>query len=99
MAIAQEAEGRFRRRVSWGVVRDGQTSLFTSQSTPVMTRLRLSERMLLDTLVRGGVAKSRSEALAWCVRLVREHQGEWIDQLREALTHVEAVRAEGPDAA
>jgi hypothetical protein len=96
MAIAQEAEGRFRRRVSWGVVRDGQTSLFTSQSTPVMTRLRLSERMLLDTLVRGGVAKSRSEALAWCVKLVARHESDWLAELREALTGVEQVRSEGP---
>jgi hypothetical protein len=66
---------------------------------PVMTRLRMRERRGLDTLVDAGVARSRSEALAWCVRLVRQHQAEWIDQLREALVHVEAVRAEGPDTA
>jgi len=43
------------------------------------------------------VARSRSEALAWCVRLVGKHQSEWIESLREALTNVEKVRAEGPD--
>jgi len=71
--------------------------VLTSVAAPVMTRLRMEERRTLDTLVDAGVARSRSEALAWCVRLVREHQGEWIDQLREALVHVEAVRAEGPE--
>jgi len=96
MAIAEEAEPRFGRRVSWGVVRDGQTTLFTSQSTPVMTRLRLSERTVLDTLVRGGVARSRSDALSWCVKLVARHQSEWLGELREALADVDSVRREGP---
>ena len=66
-------------------------------SVPAMTRLRLPERAVLDTLIDAGIARSRSEALAWCVRLVGRHQGEWIDQLREAMAHVETVRAEGPD--
>ena len=35
-----------------------------------MTRLRQPERLVLDTLVAAGVARSRSEALAWSVRLV-----------------------------
>ena len=96
MAIAAEAEPRFQRRVSWGVVREGQTTLFTSQSTPVMTRLRLSERSVLDTLVRGGVARSRSDALSWCVKLVARHQSEWLGELREALSDVDSVRREGP---
>jgi hypothetical protein len=51
---------------------------------------------VLDTLVGAGVARSRSDALAWCVRLVREHQGEWIDQLRDALVAVEEARKSGP---
>jgi len=71
--------------------------LFTTHSAPVMTRLRMRERAVLDTLIDAGVARSRSEALAWCVRLVDRHQGEWIDQLREAMTKVEQVRADGPD--
>ena len=61
-----------------------------------MTRLRLDERRVLDTLVDAGVARSRSHALAWCVRLVSDHEGDWIEQLREALVHVEKVRGEGP---
>ncbi len=98
MRIADEAEARFGRKVSWAARCGDDEAVFTSVAAPVMTRLRIGERRTLDTLVDAGVARSRSEALAWCVRLVREHQGEWIDQLREALTHVEAVRAEGPDA-
>jgi hypothetical protein len=31
------------------------------------------------------------------VRLVGDHEGDWIAQLREALVHVHNVRAEGPD--
>ena len=52
---------------------------------------------MLDTLIDAGVARSRSEALAWCVRLVDRHQGEWIDQLRDAMSKVEEIRADGPD--
>jgi hypothetical protein len=96
MAIATEAEARFRRKVSWGVERDGVTTMFTNLSTPVMTRLRLPERAVLDTLIRGGIARSRSDALAWCVKLVGRHQSEWLADLREALAGVEHVRAEGP---
>jgi hypothetical protein len=96
VAIAEEAEARFRRKVSWGVEHDGATTLFTTLTIPAMTRLRLPERRVLDTLVDGGIARSRSEALAWCVRLVGRHQTEWLDDLRDALVGVERIRAEGP---
>jgi hypothetical protein len=96
MAIASEAESRFGRKVSWGVTSGATTTLFTSVSVPVMTRLRIRERALLDTLVEGGVARSRSEALAWCVRLVGQHEAEWVTDLREALVGVRKARAEGP---
>jgi hypothetical protein len=96
MRIADEAERRFGRKVAWGAECGDVRQVFTSLSVPVMTRLRISERRVLDTLVDAGVARSRSDALAWCVRLVRDHEGEWIDQLREALVHVQQVRDEGP---
>ncbi|HZP28639.1 MAG TPA: hypothetical protein VFC99_06780 [Acidimicrobiia bacterium] len=96
MRIADEAEQRFGRKVAWGAKCGDRKAVFTNLSVPVMTRLRMPERRVLDTLVDAGVARSRSDALAWCVRLVREHQGEWIDQLRDALVHVEKVRDEGP---
>jgi hypothetical protein len=96
MRIADEFEHRFGRKVSWGVTLGGETVLFTTVSAPVMTRLRQSERMVLDTLVDAGVARSRSDALAWCVKLVGANQSTWISGLRDALTHVEKVRAEGP---
>jgi len=94
--IAQEAEHRFRHKVSWGATCGDETELFTTLSMPVMTRLQMPERQVLDTLVNAGVARSRSHALAWCVRLVGENEGEWIQKLREALASVQQVRAEGP---
>ncbi len=95
--IAGEAEVLWGRKVSWGVRCGEVEELFTTHSAPVMTRLRMRERAVLDTLIDAGVARSRSEALAWCVRLVDRHQGEWIDQLRDAMSKVEEIRADGPD--
>jgi hypothetical protein len=96
MRIAQDAERRFERKVAWGVTVGGERTLFTTLSIPVMTRLRLPERQVLDTLVQAGVARSRSEALAWCVRLVGRHEAEWISELREALVRVNELRRRGP---
>ncbi|NUR82997.1 MAG: hypothetical protein HOY71_02790 [Nonomuraea sp.] len=95
--IAKEAERRFRQKVSWGVVVGGETVMFTTLSVPVMTRLRQSERQVLDTLVAAGVARSRSDALAWCVRLVGKNTDTWLGELRDALQHVDRVRSAGPD--
>jgi hypothetical protein len=94
--IASEAEHKFRRRVSWGVRAGDRTTMFTTLSVPVMTRLRQPERSVLDTLVDAGVARSRSDALAWCARLVGEHEQSWLADLRAALQHVEQVRDAGP---
>jgi hypothetical protein len=96
MGIADEAQQRFGRRVSWGASAGDVRKLFTTVSMPVMTRLRMAERSVLDTLVDAGVARSRSHALAWCVRLVGENQTEWIENLRNALVAVEKARSEGP---
>jgi hypothetical protein len=97
--IAQEAEHTYGRKVSWGVRSADRTVMFTTFSVPVMTRLRQNERLVLDTLVDAGVARSRSDALAWCVRLVGEHEDAWLGDLREALQRVEEIRAEGPGSA
>ncbi|WP_219467286.1 hypothetical protein [Nonomuraea rhizosphaerae] len=95
--IAKEAERRFRQKVSWGVVCGETTVMFTTLSVPVMTRLRQQERQVLDTLVAAGVARSRSDALAWCVRLVGKNTDTWLSELRDALQHVDRVRSSGPD--
>src|SRR5580704_1185235 len=95
VGMAREAEMRFGRKVSWGVLSEGRKVMFTTLSVPVMTRLRQAERRVLDTLVEAGVARSRSDALAWCARLVGEHEDAWLSALRDALRHVERVRAEG----
>lgn len=94
--IAREAEHRFRRKVAWGAHCGESSEMFTTLSVPVMTRLRQPERRVLDTLVDAGVARSRSDALAWCVRLTGEHADAWLADLREALRRVEEVRAQGP---
>ena len=94
--IAREAEHRFGRKVSWGVICNDKKVMFTTFSVPVMTRLRQPERLVLDTLVDAGVARSRSDALAWCVRLVGKHEDTWLADLKDALRHVEQVRADGP---
>ncbi|WP_030769722.1 hypothetical protein [Streptomyces sp. NRRL F-2664] len=95
--VAREAEELYRRKVAWGVrVGDG-TTLFTHLAVPVMTRLRQSERQVLDTLVAAGVARSRADALAWCVRLVGRNTDSWLADLRDSLDRVGRVRAQGPD--
>ena len=96
--IAREAEHRFQRKVSWGVRVGDHDELFTHVAAPAMTRLRQPERLVLDTLVDAGVARSRAEALAWCVRLVGRHEGDWLAELREAMSHVADVRTKGPAA-
>jgi hypothetical protein len=98
MSIAREAERRFDRKVSWKVRVGDRTELFTHVAAPVMTRLRQPQRQVLDTLVAAGVARSRSEALAWCVRLVGQHEDDWLSELRQAMTQVADVRAKGPAA-
>lgn len=99
MNIAAAAEERSGTKVSWAVTCggiEGRREVFTNVSAPVMTRLRMSERQVLDTLVDASVARSRSDALAWCVRLVGQHQGDWIQELRDAMVHVQRVREAGP---
>src|SRR5262249_24259074 len=97
MNIADEAQDRFGRKVSWGVEVGGERTLFTHVAVPVMTRLKQPERQVLDTLVDAGVARSRSDALALSVKLVGEHTDEWLAKLREAMQQVDDLRAEGPD--
>ena len=96
MGIADAAQERYGRSVAWGASCGDSSETFTNVSMPVMTRLRQRERLVLDTLVDAGVARSRSEALVWAVRLVGQHAEEWLGQLRDAMSSVEEVRARGP---
>jgi hypothetical protein len=98
IGIAREAEHRFDRKVAWGVRIGDRRMLFTHLAVPVMTRLRQPERQVLDTLIASGVARSRSDALGWCVRLVEKNLDEWLAELRKAIEDVERVRSEGPAA-
>ncbi|ORW02447.1 hypothetical protein [Mycobacterium kyorinense] len=97
MNIADEAQDRYGRKVSWGVEVGGERTLFTHIAVPVMTRLKQPERQVLDTLVDAGVARSRSDALAWSVKLVGEHTEEWLAKLRDAMSAVDDLRAQGPE--
>ena len=97
MEVAREAERRYGRKVSWAVQCGDTKASFTNVSAPVMTRLRQPDRIVLDTLVDAGVARSRSEALAWCVRMVQKHSDTWLADLRDSLEKVKQVREQGPD--
>lgn len=96
MEIADVAQQMWQRTVSWGVSCGDVEARFTTASVPVMTRLRIDERQVLDTLIDAGVARSRSEALAWCVQQVGRNQQEWIGRLKDAMSEVERIRSEGP---
>src|ERR1039457_2460232 len=98
MTIAREGQHHFGRIVSWGARAGGTTLVFTNLSVPVMTRLRQPERLVLDTLVDSGVARSRSDALAWAVKLVATNTDQWLRDLRDAMEAVESVRQQGPAA-
>ena len=98
MEIAREAEHRYDAKVSWGLHVGDHGELWTHVAAPVMTRLRQPQRLVLDTLVDAGVARSRADALGWCVRLVGQHEGDWLAELRDATGRVADVRAKGPAA-
>jgi hypothetical protein len=98
IAIAREAQRRYERTVSWGVAIGDHRELFTHLAAPTMTRLRQPQRQVLDTLVDAGVARSRADALAWCVRLVAQHEDDWLTELRDAMGKVAEVRTKGPAA-
>ena len=99
MAVARQAEHLYGRNIAWGAKAGGTTQVFTNASVPVMTRLRQPERVVLDTLVDSGVARSRSDALLWCVKLVASNADTWLADLRAAMESVETVRQQGPNVA
>jgi hypothetical protein len=95
--IARQGQFRYAREISWGARLGSSEELFTTASVPVMTRLRQPDRQVLDTLVDSGVARSRSDALVWAIRMVGEHADEWLGELRSAMEEVNRLRNEGPD--
>lgn len=96
--IARDLEARTGRKVAWGVTCGETSAVFTRLSVPVMTRLQQPQRQVLDTLVEAGVARSRSDALAWCVRLVAQHEADWLAELDDAMGALRTARAKGPAA-
>jgi hypothetical protein len=96
IALARQAEESFGRKVSWGTLGAGSRQLFTNVRAPITTQLALPERRVLDTLVAGGVAASRSDAVAWCIRQVGRHEADWLADLHDAAAHDPGGRAEPP---
>lgn len=96
MQIAEEAQRKYGKVLSWSAQCGDTIQLFAHLALPVMTRLRIAEREVLDSLVSAGIARSRAHALAWCVALVRKHESDWLKELREAMEGVRRVSAQGP---
>lgn len=94
--IAERAQENYQRRVSWAVACGDVEVAYTTASVPVMTRLAMEERAVLDALIDAGVARSRSDAVGWCVHLVAENEGEWIADLQQAMGEVTKLRNSGP---
>jgi hypothetical protein len=82
MKLARELQKQVGRSVAWGMRVGESTTLFTTRSTPVMTRLGRVERNVLDTLVAAGVADTRSAALAYAVRVFAAEHGDWLAEAR-----------------
>ena len=95
IALARQAEETFARKISWGVLRHGVQRLFTTVRAPVTAELAMPERRILDTLTESGVATNRSDAVAWCIRLVGQHEADWLRDLHDA-TASAGARAEQP---
>ena len=96
ITISQEAQRKYGRILSWGAECGEVRQMFTHLALPVMTRLRIAEREVLDALVASGIARSRAHALAWCVALVRQHEAEWLKELKQAMESVARVRSQAP---
>ena len=92
MRIARGLEDAFNRKVAWGARSREMGVLFTHLATPVMTRLRPARAVGPRHPGRRGVARSRADALAWCVRLVGQHEADWIARLQDAIKNVDEAR-------
>ncbi len=96
IAVAQQAEARYGRTISWGATAGATTRRFTTVRATVAARLDLDQRKVLDHLVAAGIAEHRGQALAWCVDLVRQNEEAWLSRLKEALKNLEQTATEGP---
>ncbi len=90
--VARELERELGLPVAWGMRAGAVESLFSTRTSPVMTRLGRAEREVLDTLVAAGVAETRSSALAYAVRAFAAEHAEWLAEVRQAIAEVERVR-------
>ena len=51
---------------------------------------------MLDGLVTAGVAADRAEAVAWCIRLVGQHEADWLRDLQDGVAAAPPRRRDRP---
>ncbi len=90
--LAQELQRLTGLPVAWGVRYGQVTAYFSSLRVPVMTRLGRAERDVLDTLIRGGIARNRSQAVNWAIQAFARGQRDWLRQMREAVNSLSNIR-------
>lgn len=66
------------------------------KTVPLMTRLTATQIAVLDTLVAGGLARTHSQALTWCVEQIAKDHAEFLTALDTALVGVAEARRKGP---
>ena len=100
MRIADEAQDKYGRKVSWGVEVGSRR---VRRANPVHPHRGSGDDAPAAAGAPGArhprrrrVARSRSDALAWSVKLVGEHTDEWLTKLRDAMRNVDDLRSEGP---
>ena len=92
MESAQKLELLTGLAVAYGA-RCGQvTAYFTSRRVPMMTRLGRAEQDVLDTLISGGVARNRSQAINLAIQSFSRGRRDWLLQLREAESNLRNAR-------
>jgi hypothetical protein len=94
--LAQQAEELFGRKVSWGTSSGGWRQLFTTTRAGVTVALAMTERQVLDSLVASGVAADRCDAAEWCIRLVGQHESDWLRDLRDGAAAAPSRRPDRP---
>ena len=92
IALGKELSQRYGYDVSWGMCAGETTQFFTSNMKPVMTRLSAEERQVVDALIAANIVHTRSAALSYIVRVFATEHQDWLNELRQALVHIEQVR-------
>ena len=90
--LGRDLNKQYGYDVSWGMRLGETTQFFTSNTKPVMTRLSAEERRVVDTLISANIVHTRSAALSYIVRVFEAEHGDWLEELQQALVHIQQVR-------